>query len=288
MYGSNFGGSKKRTLYMWKLFATVYPLQFRSRSRYRSMKIEGPKMPMRDYLGLVKSDSLHWRLVLTVATEVARVPELVQITTLRNLVALEIFSSQRAPVIPDETEVSVTTLNDRVVRTWSELAQSSGTFAHLRVLRLYHQKDLSAVALRYMKAFPSLTSVIVHDCPGLTSNISNDCTQVDGWEVADIPELLEPTELYSCYTTAMDLGDEGRQPTMDKGIPVLDFQVGQAIHREDKRSRRRNERFCLRRRVEPDAPEPVTKKVKLDGGQRQKAVMRDRAGDLGGVLGEMM
>lgn len=273
---------------MWKLFATAYPLLFRERSRYRSMKIEGPKMPMQDYFGLVKNDSLHWRLVLTVATEVARVPELVEITTLRNIVALEIFSSQHVPVISDDTEVSVTTLNDRVVRTWSELARSSGVFAHLRILRLYHQRDLSAVALHYMKAFPSLTFVIVHDCPGLTSKFSNDCTQVDGWEVADIPDLLESTRLYSCYTRAMDIGDEEGQSTMDKDIPVLDFQVGQAIHQEDKRSRGRSERLCLRRRIEADVPEPVTKKARLDGSKRQKAVMKDRKGNLGAVLGEMM
>lgn len=275
---------------MWKLFVTVYPRQFRERSLYRSMKIEGPKMPMRDYLGLVKSETLSWRLVLTVAAEFARVPELVEITILRNLVALEIISPPRVKALPDDTEVSMTTLNDRVIRTWSELAQSSGAFAHLRILRLHHQKDLSAVALRYMKAFPSLRFMVIHNCPGLTSNFSDDCTDADGWEIADIPELVESTSLYNCYTVVKDL-EEKDPSTMSEDIPVLDFQLGQTTHRVDRRSRIRSQPIlCLRRgSSETDTPQPVSKKVKLDEkNPSRRAVMKERGGDLGGMLGELM
>lgn len=270
---------------MWKLFATVYPEQFPKVSSYRSMKIEGPKMPMRDYLDLVKSDSLRWRLVLTVASEFARVPELVEISTLKNLVALEIISPPRSLAISDDEDVPMTTLNDRVVRTWSDLARFSGTFAHLCILRLYHQTDLSRVALHYMRDFPSLRFIIVHNCPGL---VSSDCTG-DGWEVAAIPELLDPTSFYGCYTAMTDIGE--RSDTMSQDIPLLDFQIGQSTHGANK-VKARARPVCLRRCEESRIPEPATKKPKVEvyraTGRSKRPAMRERSGDVGMVLAELM
>ncbi|RJE24563.1 hypothetical protein PHISCL_03094 [Aspergillus sclerotialis] len=298
------GRSKKRTFYMWKLFATAYPLQFREHSRYRSMKIEGPKMPMRDYFGLVRSESLRWRLALTLAVEFATVPELVEITTLTNLIALEIISPPFTQGILNDTELPVTMLNDRIIRTWSELARASKAFTHLQIMRLYHQKDLSTVALRYMKDFPSLRFIIVHNCQGITSKLSDNCTEINGWEIVAIPQLTKSTTLYGCYTTMKDLGEEGDQSVMDGDIPVLDFQIGHTIHRENKRIEARTQPICLKKCItstetETEIPEPVTKKAKLNGERKQidldtrnktrRSVMKDRKGrDLGGVLEELM
>lgn len=289
----------KKTFYMWKLFATVYPTQFQELSRYRSMKIEGPKMPMRDYLGLARSDSLSWRLVLTVAAELATVPELVEMSALTNLIALEVISPP-VQVVMDDTELSATALNDRILRTWSELARESKGFAHLRIMRLYHQKELSTVALRYMKDFPSLRLIILHNCPGITSKLSDGSTEINGWEIAAIPELLQSTRLYDCYTATKDLGEEEDQSAMHESIPVLDFQVGQTKYRESKRIRGRiTQSICLRRCIETETLEPVTKKAKLTDEKKQinsgirnnskRPVMKERKGkDLGGLLEEFM
>jgi hypothetical protein len=277
--------SKKRTVYMWKLFATVYPHQFPQASSYRSMKIEGPKMPMGDYLGLVKSDSLRWRLALTVATEYARIPELVEITALKNIVALDVISAPRAQTISDDGGPSMATLSDRVVRAWSELAQSSGAFTHLSLMRLYHQTELSAVALRYMRDIPSLRFVIVHNCPGVAS--AGDCT--DGWEVAAIPELLDRTELHDCYTGMMDIGEKADQ-MLSQDIPLLDFQIGPSIHRRSKIRARTP--VCLRRCEDPNTPEPAAKKHKAGGpsgrNRSKKPVMRERNGDMDSLLAELI
>lgn len=285
---------------MWKLFATAYPQQFYKTSSYRSMKIEGPKMPMSDYLGLVKSDSLRWRLALTVATEYAKVPELVEITALKNLVALELMSPQSSKTIPSEFPYdgegaviiplsSMTTLSDRVVRAWSELVQSSGAFAHLYLLRLYHQTDLSRVALRYMKNFPSLRFIFVYNCPGLDAN-SDDC--IDGWEVAAISELLYCTELQDCYKEMMSTGENGDQ-MLSQDIPLLDFQVGPSIDRPSK-IKARTPLVCLRRCEESHTSEPAAKKLKADGprapgrNRSRKLMMRERKGDMGSMLAELM
>lgn len=261
-------------------------------------------MPMRDYFGLVRSDTFRWRLELTVATEFATVPELVEITTLTNLIALEIISPPHAQAISDDTESPMTTLNDRILRTWSDLARASKAFTHLQIMRLYHQNDLSTAALRYMRDFPSLRFIIVHNCPGITSKLSDDCTEINGWEIVPIPQLTKSPRLYDCYTAMMDLGEEGDKSVMDEDIPVLDFQIGQTIHRENKRIEARTQPICLktcrtRTKTETEIPEPVTKKAKLNDERKQidldtrnktkRAVMKDRKGkDLGGVLEELM
>lgn len=260
------------------------------------MKIEGPKMPMRDYLGLVKCDLLTWRLVLTVATEYARVPELVDIATLKNLVALEFISPPQLQAAEEDTGVSTTTLNDRIIRTWSEIAKSSNAFKHLSVMRLYHQRDLSRVALRYLQDLPSLGFIIAHNCQGLTSAFSKDGPKAEGWEIVDIPEILEATRLYSCYTAMMDLDQEGGAAS-HHDIPFLDFQVGKSTHRANKSIRRITQPVCLRRCADPDTPEPIAKKPKLERGKRpqvkgntpKKALMKYRKGkDLGDLLEEFM
>ncbi|OJJ47518.1 hypothetical protein ASPZODRAFT_52551, partial [Penicilliopsis zonata CBS 506.65] len=161
--------SRKQTFYMWKVFATAYPHEFRKLSRHREMKIEGPKMPLGKYLGLVKSDSLSWIAVLTVSTQFAKTPELVDIAMIQNLGALKIItpsglSQHRGPDNPYAAGLS-----DRIVRAWSELADSSGAFKHLRVLYMVNQVGLSPAMLPYLNSFPSLSQVVFCGCSGIIS-----------------------------------------------------------------------------------------------------------------------
>ncbi|PYI04893.1 hypothetical protein BO78DRAFT_158090 [Aspergillus sclerotiicarbonarius CBS 121057] len=281
------GRSRKRTLHSWKLFATAYPEQFRAVSSYRSMKIEGPRMSMQEYLGLVKSDSLSWRAVLTLASSFARVPELVEISSIRNLVALEIATpSHTAPVL-DDTEPPLATLSDRIVRTWSELAQDAGAFAHLRVLALYHQTDLSQLTLRYLRGFPSLQMVVAEGCPGLVSASAVN-PDVDGWEVVLQPERAET--LYEYYQSSVR--DEAKESSVLADAPILDFQVGQNTGRALGERLKKPRLVCLRR-AKAYEREPALKRARVAASARpqggKRAVMKERsAKDLGGILQEFL
>ncbi|XHG05349.1 hypothetical protein AWENTII_008577 [Aspergillus wentii] len=278
------GKSRKQTVYMWKLFATAYPIDFRGINQYRSMKIEGPKMSMRDYLGLVKSDSLSWGVALTLANLFARVPELVDIASIKNLVALEIITLSQIATIPEETDAAGATLSDRIVRTWSELAQTSAAFSHLRVLRLYNQEDLSKVALRYMDAFPSLRLIIAHDCPHFTSLVKHGPIELDGWEVSTISQPKksnedpsEPDTLYECYKTSLMDIETQDQPTL-RDTPILDFQVGQI---NPTRRKKQSTVYLERKKNADSTQEPATKKQKLASTAAKKPktkgpVMKDR------------
>ncbi|KAL4936519.1 hypothetical protein BDV06DRAFT_233334 [Aspergillus oleicola] len=280
------GRCNRQTLHMWKLLATVYPDQFPKIEPYRSMKIEGPKLSMREYLGLTRSNDMSWRVVLTLAASYARVPELVGISEVKNLVALDIATPANPDALPDDTQIQVTALTDRIIRSWSELAQTTGAFAHLRVLILRHQ-NLSKVSLDYLRAFPSLQYVVTFDCPGLGSSLAEG--DLDGWTIAKMKHS-PPKTLYGFY-------DANCKSSCGKGqlmaeTPVLDFQIGQM----KSKSRRADPLSAVYLQRADDAPrvdpEPNARKrnrggtldSQRDQPRKPKAVMKDRTKDIGDVL----
>lgn len=280
---------------MWKIYATVYPLEFRDVSDYRSMKVEGPKMSFRDYLDLARSDSLSWAVALTVVTKHARVPELVDIATLKNIVALDVISPFYGEAIPEDLALSMTMLNDRVIRTWSELAKSSDSFAHLHTLRLYHQRDISAVVLRYLRDIPSLRFIMLHNCSNITRLLSDGCLEAHGWELLADPQLLHSNSLVDYYKSGVrDMQSQRDAAKIDAETPLLNFQIGQTNHDKAKTSRGTQTIVLKACRISADGPGPVAKKPKVNhdapgriGGRR--AVMRERGGqDLQEVLGDLL
>jgi hypothetical protein len=254
---------------------------------------------MRDYLDLVKSDGLKWQVVLTLASSFARVPELVGISSIRNLVALEVSTPPHAEKPSDETETPVTALSDRIIRSWSEVVQTSGAFAHLRVLKLCHQ-DLSGVVLRYLHTFPSLRVVVAYDCPDIHSMFTNS-SEVHGWESR--PALKGwPPAAYELYQTSLaDTGAKER-PTLGLDSPVLDFQIGQA--KQTTKRVPKNEKFLYLYRMEGTGRTLAEKSARHVPIKRpregvsapgdvqrrpgpKRAVMKDRkAKDLGDILGD--
>lgn len=192
-------------------------------------------MPMRDYLGLLKSDSLHWGVTLTLFTSFASVPELVEIASVKNLVALELNTSSELETFSSETGLPMTALNDRIFRTWSELAASDGAFAHLRVLMISHQKQVSAVILRFLRSFPSLRLLVICGCPNLARLFRNSGKAIEGWRPVDT--LMDDSEahdkLYGCYRASLTK-DYGNRPSIGRDHPILSFQIGREIRRSSK------------------------------------------------------
>lgn len=287
--------SKKQSLHMWKLLATLHPAQFREVEQYRSMKIEGPKLSMREYLGLTKSENMSWRVVLTLAESYARVPELVGISEIKNLVALDISTPAKTGTLP-ETDIQMTALTDRIVRAWSELAQTAGAFTQLRVLILRYQMDLSKVALHYLRDLPNLQLVVAFGCPGIASALSKN--DIDGWTIAEVkrspPDTLH--EIYEAGCTASNDEDS----TFGKP-PVLDFQIGKMMPKVQGRVNNPHSHSAIYlqprdnapRRVDPEPNTRKRKEVGYIGDQREqpplrkgKAIMKDRTKDIGDSLSD--
>ncbi|KAL4972793.1 hypothetical protein BDW66DRAFT_154366 [Aspergillus desertorum] len=274
------GRCKRQTLHMWKLLATVYPAQIAEVEQYRSMKIEGPKISMKEYLGLTKSDSLSWRVVLTLATSYARVPEIVGISEIKNLCALDVATPAKSDALPEDTELQLTALTDRIIRAWSELAQAGQAFSHLLVLILQHQTGLSKMALHYLRSFPKLQLVVAFGCPGIESAFSRG--DIDGWAVAEVKQSA-PAALYEYYEASCKAvgGD-----SMPADSPILDFQIGE-LKKSRGPVRAPYSAMYLQR---TGGAELTARKRKgaLEGLREQprrgKAVMKDRTQDIGDVL----
>ncbi|KAF4183034.1 hypothetical protein CNMCM8694_005022 [Aspergillus lentulus] len=296
----HLGKRQRRTLYMWKLFATVYPAEFQGVAKYRSMKVKWPQMPLREYWSVVKSDTLSWRLVLTLTPSFGRVPELVEIANIKNLVALEITTPLQVMPMLDSSEPHIAGLNDRITRTWSELAETSGAFTHLRILRLYCQPDLTPVGIRYLSALPGLCLIIAHGCPNLKSFLQGEGLDKDRWEVTTIPQFVvkesmqlegsEPPTLYECYQTSFHAGSEGHaveEGILDRDSPVLDFRiVPEGSQGLGKRGSSSSTIYFQRRKASGSRPpEPPLKKVKM-GDQSPEKTPRPRSGSRKPVMRE--
>ena len=256
-------------------------------------------MPMREYLDSMKSDALSWGVALTLFTAFASMPELVGIESVKNLVALELnASSELETLLNDKTTMPMAALNDRVVRTWSELAESGTAFAHLQVLRLSYQGHVSRATLQYLGSFPSLRLLVVYNCPSISS-LFNDNQTIGGWQpVVDHSAHLEAAytsdEIYGYYNFIRE--SEERDPSMDPNTPntpILGFQIGREIRRPSK-SRNTSEVYLMRQnrhQGQDDASEPPAKRPRQASGPRaaRRGTMKARRGkDLDGVLGDLI
>lgn len=285
---------------MWKILCTVYPDQFRQVSQYCRSGVRCPSFPLTGYVNLVQSLDCSWVTSLNVWTEFARVPELVNLADVTNLVSLEVNTPTTPLETPGHENQEVTTLNDRILRTWSELAETSGAFQHLRVLRLYGQRDLTGDSFLYLSKLPSLEYCVLALSPRIMRSSALSSASSQGWfteDGSDHPML----KLSVCDSSkAFDDQQERQVNHLDdqiplsslKKTPLLQFSVG---------NRRENMRGCevivLRRKL--DSHRNLAKRQKrglietalpqVDRASQKKArkpAMKQRAKDLSRMLAE--
>ena len=265
-------------------------------------------MPLREYLTLLKSDSLHWGVALTLFTSFASIAELVEVASVKNLVALELNTSSGLETVSHSTEGPMTTLNDRIMRTWSELAETPSSagadgsaFAHLRVLKIVHQTQVSTSTLRYLRSFPSLRTLLVCDCPSIACAFEKSRFRaVEGWHPTGSGEyqpVSHPDQLYGYYEQSfaahIDSSDEA--PSMRQDTPILGFQVGREMRPLSKK------RFNMIHLVRQDGPaqqedrEPATKRPRqivkqsqLDPAKPSRSIKERKGLDLDTVLNDLL
>ncbi|KAE8556550.1 hypothetical protein EYB25_001251 [Talaromyces marneffei] len=227
--------SGKRTLYMWKIFCAAYPVEFRRLSQHCESWVGSPRYSLSGYINLIKSSNDSWATKLNIWTEFARVPELVEVAHVTNLISLEVNTSISGRNTPELQDQEAMLLNDRILRTWSELAETSGAFKHLRVLRLYHQRDLTEHSFCYLSNLPSLEYCVLATCDRMTQKSAIDTARSQGWVVVE--NISDQTIFqFSSLASSKNLGGEtkwrdhpdGQMPaSLPSDIPVLEFSVGQ-------------------------------------------------------------
>lgn len=256
-----------------------------------------PKYPLSGYIKLVRDPNNSWATKLNLWTEFTRVPELVELAQVTNLVSLEVntsISGIQSSSEPEDQEV--VTLNDRIVRTWSELAESSDAFQHLQTLKLYRQRNLTAQSFAYLSRFPVLEYCVLAMCDFLSEKSAVKRAESYGWKVEDVsdPKIAQFNQFNQFTPHASLAGQQGKTTGQDQldissygGRPVLEFTIGQ------RREMVRDREVIVLRRVRSRGTKGnkrnlVDVSTEQDRVQRKprKPIMRERGKDLTNMLAE--
>ncbi|KAJ5083629.1 hypothetical protein N7456_013056 [Penicillium angulare] len=310
----------KQTLYMWKIM-------FREGTPYYRLIAEKCKQPIRQYFDLMNNNECLWRSVLSFSSDFADVTDLVALSNIKNIVALEInqhirFNQRRIDksIQSDQSSSDFLRregLRDGVVRGWMEMAQKNEAFQHLRILRLHNQKILSPHSLLLLERLPQLHIIILCGCDlfteamGLCPPNKRHQFKLEGWiarrldwtKKGDIrdTEMLQPLlDLYNsslkmgyrCFDQCTEEGDP-LPPSLQSSLPVMEFEIPAADAISQWKYEEKFPAKSIVILVKPSKQSLLERKrptghIRPETGKK-KRVMKDRGGqDLTSVLGQFL
>lgn len=129
------------------------------------------------------------------------VPDLIKLSAVTNLGALEIINTQG---------VENLAVADRLLRSWHQAALNDGAFSVLRVLKLWNHEGLTGKSLAYVNGFPALALYDVKGC-SFDPNTRVEATRL-GWKTTletDILGLLEKACVERALLMQANLGIQG-------------------------------------------------------------------------------
>ncbi|OQE47003.1 hypothetical protein PENCOP_c001G02221 [Penicillium coprophilum] len=289
----------KQTMHMWKIMASVYPVQFHEVSPYYCLNAGCPKRPLRDYMGLLNSDDLRWRAILTIATTYCTATDLTTIPNIKNLVAMDAYSetylSNIAPLDPVGASDDGLPLQDGFVRGWIE----SQALQHLRILRFYHQHDITVATLEALRKLPELQLVVAYECKRITEVVkkydrpANNIVPIKGWSACRLDWFWEThgtsktiddnlSALFHVYESSLQTPREehlGRPSSLPTNTPILEFKLPTIDHsRRDRvviRSRYNSKSIVLFTR------DPVKQKLEIEKQKRGREKKRNEPPEMG-------
>lgn len=120
------------------------------------IEIQQPGLPLEDYFRGFNSARTSWLTCLRLASRQIAIADVIRVASIKNLAVLDLSDGH-------VTEASSPAVDERIFRTWAELAVTEGAFRHLRVLMLGWQDVLSKWIFKYLDSFPSLCCLLVTD-----------------------------------------------------------------------------------------------------------------------------
>ncbi|CAL5867436.1 uncharacterized protein PFLUO_LOCUS1655 [Penicillium psychrofluorescens] len=295
---------------MWRILATKYPQHFYQVSSGCRLHIHRPLQKMAAYTDLIKSNEYRWRAILTMETKYAsQTSDLLNLASIKNLVALEINNERGSLYDEHGTRRGLPEISVGLVRGWIELAQSSGAWQHLRFLRIRCHQELPPAALRLLLELPQLQTVVIYDSENISREIhqlrkpkQQGSVNMEGWEVQRLDWLWkdhgEDVALAS-LRPLVDMYNASLQKTETPAglldVPILEYQLSDDFYSEPHgvayRARYKAKQIAVFTRPSVDSKRKMeNKRAALRQPQSQpqaKRVMKDRRGDLVGMLGEM-
>ncbi|EXJ84951.1 hypothetical protein A1O3_05626 [Capronia epimyces CBS 606.96] len=228
------------SFHAWRTLAASYPGEGEfGQPKYRYLlDIKRPLLPLTDYVMAVTSQEMRWLTCLRVSPKQMTTVDLISIHTVTNLAVLDLSDGQ---VTIDN---NVSTFDERVMRSWAELAASGKAFQHLRVILCGWQENLSDWIFRYADSFPSLCHIVLTDCPKMHQRNRGDwegVSQAAGWEARhakrsakSLRPIIGNQDFYygsvsGCYYGSMELFGSlahTRRPNIVGRLPVLEVWLG--------------------------------------------------------------
>lgn len=286
--------------------------QFRESNPYYHLAVKRCKEPVRQYFDMMNNEHCHWRSILSFSSDIADVTDLVALSHLKNLVALEINQHyfNRSGLERKDG------IYDGIVRGWMEMAQTEGSFQHLRVLRLHNQKMLSPHVLPMFAKLPQLHIIVLSGCDLFTEAVGR-CPRgekhkfmLDGWiarrldwimDDHDASQVLDPLlELdrkmlqpgYRCFGDCKEEG-KPKPSSLQSNLPVMEFKIPESdlISKWDMADDSWAKSIVILAR--PSGKSSLERKRGIGnvehGSGTKKRVMKDRgAQDLNSVLGQFI
>ena len=165
---------RMESFHVWRAFAASYSraLEF-GQPQYRyHLQIRQPSLVLHSYFSGLTSRDASWLTCLRISPKETRTADLVAIANITNITALDLSDGR----VTIDTRLSA--FDERVLRTWAELAQSGRAFQHLRVLMFGWQEQLSFWLFKYLSRFPALERIVLTDCPHLHQRNRKDWEQL--------------------------------------------------------------------------------------------------------------
>ncbi|KIW28509.1 uncharacterized protein PV07_08168 [Cladophialophora immunda] len=231
---------RAESFHAWRTLATAYPSpeEF-GRHEYRYLlDIKFLDMPVTDYFNGLTSKELKWLTCLRISSKEMATSSLVSVHTITNLAVLDLSDGQAT------IDNGVSKFDERVLRSWAELARSGETFQHLRVIMFGWQEHLSDWIFKYADCFPSLCHIIVTDCPRMhqkNRGLWEPTAQAAGWEARHAKKSaksLRPIigdrdfafgSISGCYYDSLELFSQlvhNRRPSLTDKRPLLEVWMG--------------------------------------------------------------
>ncbi|KAJ5818667.1 hypothetical protein N7474_004258 [Penicillium riverlandense] len=307
----SLGRCNKRTSHMWRILATKYPQHFYRVSSGCRLHIHRPLQRVADYTDLIKSNAYCWRAILSIETKYAsQTSDLLNLASIKNLVALEINNERGSLYDEDGNRRFLPEITVGLVRGWIELAQPSGAWQHLRFLRIRCHQELLLAVLRPLLEFPQLQTVVIYDCENISREIHQLRKQkqqgppnIEGWEVQRLDWLWrdhgEDVALAS-LRPLVDMYEASLQKTDNPAglldVPILEYQLSEDFYSDPHgvayRARYKAKQIAVFTRPSVDSKRKMENKRAAprqpqSQPQAKRVVMKDRGGDLAGMLAEM-
>ena len=162
------------SFHVWRAFAASYARASEfGQPQYRyHLQIRQSSLVLPAYFNGITSRDASWLTCLRISPKETRTADLVAIANITNLTALDLSDGR----VTIDTRISA--FDERVLRTWAELAQSGRAFQHLRVLMFGWQEQLSFWLFKYLPRFPALERIVLTDCPHLHQRNRKDWEQL--------------------------------------------------------------------------------------------------------------